>query len=43
VHPAFLAIAVKRIFENDFSEIVKRDSKIHNLLILAPKIVKPIL
>jgi hypothetical protein len=29
--------------ENDFSEIVKRVSKIHNLLILAPKMVKQIL
>jgi hypothetical protein len=43
VHPAFSATAVKRIFENNFLEIAKRDSKIHNLLILAPKIVKPIL
>jgi hypothetical protein len=43
VHPAFSAAAVKRIFENEFSEIIKRVSKIHNLLILAPKIVKQIL
>jgi hypothetical protein len=33
-------VDVKWFFENDFSEIVKRVSKIHNLLILAPKIVK---
>jgi hypothetical protein len=43
VHPAFSAAAVKWIFENNFSEIVKRVSKIHNLLILALKIVKQIL
>jgi hypothetical protein len=43
VHPAFPAPDVKRIFKNDFSEIVKRVSKIHSLLILAPKIVKQIL
>jgi hypothetical protein len=43
VHPAFSAAEVKRIFENDFSEIVQRVSKIYNLLILAPKIVKQIL
>jgi hypothetical protein len=43
VHPAFPAAVVKRIFENDFSEIVKRVFKFHNLPILAPKIVKQIL
>jgi hypothetical protein len=43
VHPAFPATVVKRIFENDFSETVKMVSKIHNLLILAPKIMKQIL
>jgi hypothetical protein len=43
VHPSFSAAVVKRIFENDFLEIVKRVSKIHNLLILALKIVKQIL
>jgi hypothetical protein len=40
VHPAFPAAIVKRIFENNFSEIIKRVSKIHNLLILGPKIVE---
>jgi hypothetical protein len=43
VHPTFPAADVKRIFENDFLEIVKRVSKIQNLLILAPKIMKQIL
>jgi hypothetical protein len=37
VHPAFSAADVKRIFENNFLEIVKRVSKIYNLLNLAPK------
>jgi hypothetical protein len=43
VPPAFSAADVKWIVENDFSEVVKRVSKIHNFLILAPKIVKQIL
>jgi hypothetical protein len=42
VHLTFSAADVKRIFENDFSKKMKRVSKIHNLLILAPKIVKQI-